>query len=402
MKDKRGVVLVDFDEVGHHPTYARVIESTLLAEGFKVRCAILPHGFLNECRSEGRFLSNVSFWSRLQRRIKLCRDERLFFLYWDSAADYWLRRNTRRFFIPAEAGGIWMNTWGFRKPDGSLSTAVAARRYPFLKEKETKLLVLDERVAEKLAAHVKAGVSFLPELVDLTVTDRGTTLERLRNFKKGRRLLLLIGVLYGVKNIDLFLRVARELSGSNWVFAIIGEASTSLPLSGSEGLSGDDFLYLPQRVATEAEYNSLILEADILWCVYRRWEASSNIVIKAGMLGKPVLVSGGYLNAERVRRFGLGFVVSEEDELEAVKILRSWNQVKLSPNVEEFSNAFSQKAAKACLKSFFEEFCLAADDFHANWLMGALEIALRFLLQKVWDAAKIVLVRRRGARTSES
>jgi hypothetical protein len=399
MRKKASVVLIDFAHSGHHQMYARAVESILRGSGFIVRSRIVPHDFLSICRSKGKFLSNIIFWKRLFEQIRPKEKEFLFFLYWDNPAAFWINRSIRRLFIKQKIGGIWMNTWGFRKRGGFCPVERAAKRYAFLNEKEVSLLVLDDAVSKQLSGVVRAKVSFLPELVDVTVHNSGEILKQLRKFKGTRKLILLIGMINGSKNVSLFLKVAKKLHGSRWAFAIIGEGASTSFFDELDVFPRDEILYIPRRVPTEGEYNSLILTADAVWGVYRNWEASSNLVSKAGLLKRPIIVADGYLNAERVRKYGLGYVVSEENEEDAARILLSWDtdnrgiSYKKNP---QFSEDFSMDAARTCLATFFGEFCSAPDDSAVKWLPGCVEIVARFLMQKMWNMLKALVSPRRG------
>jgi glycosyltransferase involved in cell wall biosynthesis len=51
----------------------------------------------------------------------------------------------------------------------------------------------------------------------------------------------------------------------------------------------------------------------VVFAAYRNFPNSSNVLTKAAIFERPVLVSDGYLMAERVREFQLGEVVPEGD-----------------------------------------------------------------------------------------
>jgi glycosyltransferase involved in cell wall biosynthesis len=68
-----------------------------------------------------------------------------------------------------------------------------------------------------------------------------------------------------------------------------------------------------QRITTESTLNSIIDGSDIIVASYISFPNSSNILTKAAFFKKPIVVSDGYLMAERVREFDLGEVVPEGD-----------------------------------------------------------------------------------------
>jgi hypothetical protein len=59
--------------------------------------------------------------------------------------------------------------------------------------------------------------------------------------------------------------------------------------------------------------NSVMSACDIVHAAYLDFPHSSNIMTKAALVGRPLIVSEGYLMAERVRRFRMGEVVPQGD-----------------------------------------------------------------------------------------
>jgi hypothetical protein len=63
-------------------------------------------------------------------------------------------------------------------------------------------------------------------------------------------------------------------------------------------------------IESERDVNAIIAAEDLLYAVYRDFKDSSNSLTKASIFEKPLLVSDGYLMAERVRADRLGAVVT--------------------------------------------------------------------------------------------
>jgi hypothetical protein len=57
--------------------------------------------------------------------------------------------------------------------------------------------------------------------------------------------------------------------------------------------------------------NAVIAESDVVFAAYKDFPNSSNVLTKAAFFHRPIVVSDGYLMAERVRRHNLGEVVPE-------------------------------------------------------------------------------------------
>jgi hypothetical protein len=57
----------------------------------------------------------------------------------------------------------------------------------------------------------------------------------------------------------------------------------------------------------------VLSSADVIWAAYRSFPNNSNILTKAALLERPVLVSDGYLMGRLAKEYGLGEVVPEGD-----------------------------------------------------------------------------------------
>ena len=60
----------------------------------------------------------------------------------------------------------------------------------------------------------------------------------------------------------------------------------------------------------------------MLYSAYRNFRHSSNILTKAALFEKPVIVSRGHLMAERVERFRLGVAIEQDSAAECAGALR--------------------------------------------------------------------------------
>jgi hypothetical protein len=68
---------------------------------------------------------------------------------------------------------------------------------------------------------------------------------------------------------------------------------------------------LPKRIVDETHLNHLMSKCQVLFAAYLDFPHSSGIMSKAALLEKPMVVSDGYLMAERTRKFNLGEVIPQ-------------------------------------------------------------------------------------------
>lgn len=188
--------------------------------------------------------------------------------------------------------------------------------------------VLDEGMAGKLAEVCGKPVMPFP---DIAVTDGAggsTPLSReLLKFAAGAPVVGLLGYLEMRKGVLPFLRTAAEMRGERVCFALAGELA--MP---EKGEIAEEFRRLIAKLPNlwhhfnplkdGADFNGMVTACDVLYAAYLGFPYSSNLLTKAAMVQKPVVVSDGYLMAERVQKYGLGEVVKEGSVCEGVSALR--------------------------------------------------------------------------------
>jgi glycosyltransferase involved in cell wall biosynthesis len=76
------------------------------------------------------------------------------------------------------------------------------------------------------------------------------------------------------------------------------------------------------RISDERIFNSVIQACDVIFAAYLDFPNSSGILTKAAVFRKPIIVSDGYLMAERTRKYDMGEVVPEGDVQAAGSAIR--------------------------------------------------------------------------------
>ena len=183
------------------------------------------------------------------------------------------------------------------------------------------ITTLDEGIAEQASSDIGKPVVAVPELMDVrpatTPNDRNLG-EQLKRFAAGRPIVGLFGYLQKSKGIMTFLEAARLPGAADVCFAVGG---------GVEWPRGDGEAALIQaavaecpnvwshlaRIPSELSLNHLLSSCDVIAASYVDFPHSSGIQSKAAAFGKPIIVSDGYLMAERVRHFRMGEIVPQED-----------------------------------------------------------------------------------------
>lgn len=175
--------------------------------------------------------------------------------------------------------------------------------------------VLDEGIAGSLERKMCKPVVIVPDIADDTPPDPHFQLARdLKTWAGENCLIGSIGSQAPRKGLPDLLALARAAQGLPVKFAAVGRSAFIRP-------EHQRLLRQPppncalhlQPLPDEAAFNALVAACDVIFAAYRDFRHSSNILNKAAIFRKPVIVSDGYLMAERVRRYRLGLVVPEGD-----------------------------------------------------------------------------------------
>jgi glycosyltransferase involved in cell wall biosynthesis len=116
------------------------------------------------------------------------------------------------------------------------------------------------------------------------------------------------------------------------------------------------------RIPDGPRLNGVLAACSALFAAYLDFPHSSNILTKAALLEKPVIVSEGSLMAERVRRFRLGELVPQGDvDATAAAIFRitrdpaSW----IAQNNPDWAGYRSRHSFEALKGAFAEMFSVS-------------------------------------------
>jgi glycosyltransferase involved in cell wall biosynthesis len=226
--------------------------------------------------------------------------------------------------------GLYMDSRAIRKPGTKF---LYSDEYPcpqkiFTARGLTSVATLDEGITDRLEAYTRGRpVVWFPDLADSRLPEPGdedaTLGAKIRQFAAGRKVVGCIGHLRKTKGILNLVRAASDARLRDVCFAFVGEVGLD-PYTAQEQQEILDawernprIFCHPMRVPDGPRLNSVLSSCDVISGAYTDFPNSSNMLTKAAAFGKPVVVNDGYLMAERVKKFGLGRVV-EEDNLESL------------------------------------------------------------------------------------
>jgi glycosyltransferase involved in cell wall biosynthesis len=286
----------------------------------------------------------------------------VFFACINDEAFRFFPRTARGF--PWPWSGLYVQCLSFRMPGSPIQymDLVPHPERIFRHPNLQSLAILDEAAAEYMSWVARGRpITVFPDFTDETAPTPGGVGEELRQFAAGRPVVGLPGYLQPSKGVATLARVALDPANSDIVFAFIGQimeyAFAPEERDLLERLKTAPNVYVRfARLPDEGSFNGVIKACDILFAAYHDFPHSSNMLIKGAVFKKPLIVSDGYLIAERVRRYRLGEVIPQKDPAAAAAAVRrvltekaAWVE-RHRPRWEAYCAKHSNEAAKRAVE----------------------------------------------------
>lgn len=219
--------------------------------------------------------------------------------------------------------------------------------------------ILDEGIAIQASEALGKLVITLPDLADGTVSNHQSDRElaqKMRRFADGRPIVGLFGHLQRSKGMSTFIEAARMPDAAGICFAIGGdvmwpeEALETATIQQALAECPNVWSHLA-RIPNEAQLNHLLAACDVVFAAYLDFPHSSGILAKAAVLKKPVIVSDGYLMAERTRKYSLGEIVDQDSPPQILQAI-----LKITKDPDYWIALKEPKWQEYCDENTFEQF----------------------------------------------
>ena len=180
--------------------------------------------------------------------------------------------------------------------------------------------VLDEGVAPELQQRIHGkSVVIFPDFADDSPPEPNYLMAKeIQEKAKNRKIIGLLGSLSKRKGILTLIDIAQQQINQNFFFVFAGQLSnydlTKQELSKiykTINLNLSNCFFYVERIPDEFHFNALVNICDVLFAAYHKFPCSSNILTKAAIFHKPVIVSKGYCLEERVKKYSLGLSMTE-------------------------------------------------------------------------------------------
>lgn len=359
------IVLVDTLWFGHHPTYLKIFTKTLLELGYQVvtlcpepaelsqwitlNCPRQTHLFhtfeLQEPEPKQSLISltpklftALAYWQRAASAIqnvslKIGSSPDLVFFAWlDSYLSSYLIHHLVDKIFPYNWSGLYFRSYYQQiKQRGWYFQRKSPNPYTVLQSSHCQAVaILNEDMVETLQNKLKKKpVVIFPDFTDDSPPDFSFPItKQIQDKAAGRKIIGLLGSLDKRKGFLTLLEVSQEVAEENCFFVFAGkfEESCFLPQELTKiqnivkSAPHNCFFYF-ERIPNEAQFNSLVYICDVLFAVYNNFPNSSNILTKAAIFEKPVVVSNNFCMGKRVCEFSLGLTINEGDTLQCIEAL---------------------------------------------------------------------------------
>jgi hypothetical protein len=351
LSDFGPIALVDVYDGGHHRSYMNMYAMALAEENVEVySLSTFPLTISENLKSlihhiplpkhlgdDTSILGLIAFLRDIVGRLKNVQDLRfVFFMYTSFPAFNGLPGWMLDLLLPYSWGALNMHPV-LGKTERSLAQKLRIRLFGergiserYIKSRRMKCLAfLSELAVERYSTvFPKKTFVWLPDVADNhpapTASEIATQITRRG---KGRKIVTLVGSLGYRKGINLFMHLAMTADQSKYYFALCGEpAWHTFPDRGrlfKQFVSRADencFFHL-KYIEDDNEFDGVLAASDIIFNAMVGFQFSSNILYKAAVMKKPIIVTDRGVCGLRAMKYRLGAIIPENDVYSALRAL---------------------------------------------------------------------------------
>lgn len=169
-----------------------------------------------------------------------------------------------------------------------------------------------------------------PDFADDIPSNRNSNLVKYIETKaKGRKIVSLLGAISFRKGVFTLQKTIQLLDSSVYFIVIAGTSFLSekdmVKLKRELDLYENCF-YSFERISSESDFNALIEISSVIYAAYINFPYSSNMLAKACLFKKQLIVSEGGYMAMIVDKFNLGIIINGNSSVQAASAIREISQ----------------------------------------------------------------------------
>jgi len=242
----------------------------------------------------------------------------VFFPMIDSYIGPYVLKEEIDYIFPYRWSGLYMKPQNIiLKPSYSLIRKHFLNPNHILQSKYCSAMgIFMEPCASMLSEQIKKPVFIFPDMVDKSEPNiNSNIIKEILKEANGRKIVSLIGSLDKRKGILNLIQVAKIVPVDKLFFVFAGECSKS-SFTDDEVMTIQNFklpnVYVHlQRIPDECIFNGIISISDLVYAAYIDFKFSSNLIGKAALFRKPIIVTDNTYMSYIVKKYNLGRCVKE-------------------------------------------------------------------------------------------
>jgi glycosyltransferase involved in cell wall biosynthesis len=388
---KKTIAIVDTLWAGHHPTYFKLFCEIAIGCGHKVvalspavaemtawkdqnkytsaqleilSCSeIIPLNF--PLKIIGSLLTTGKRWLNVRTTLQGINPDLVFFPWLDSYLNVFLFPCIHKMIFPFVWSGIYFHPVFLRvKSANRLRQMVRETTVKIFKsDRCLGVAVLDEGISLSLQQLIGCKpVTVIPDIADDSAPDSDyEVVKKIKANAQNRKIVLLAGSLEKRKGFLTLLETASQSPAEGFFFVFAGKMHgntfSEKELSLIERLATappDNCFFLFQEIPGEAQFNALIAMSDVVFACYDHFPHSSNMLSKAALFKKPLIVSNRYCMGAVVEKYGIGATIEEGDHRGCIKAIKALIERKIIVDDICFVNYLTDHAISTFTDKFID------------------------------------------------
>ena len=290
----------------------------------------------------------------------------VFFAMVDYYLSKWISPSQISQIFPYKWSGLYFNPTHLRVPKSKQGKVAGSWEPDNLLNSSLcqSVALLDEGVVEKLSQRITSKpIVFFPDITNEAEPDWEYDLvKELKEKAKGRKIIGVFGSLDIRKGILTMLLAAEQLKEKEYFFILAGKLWLStFSLQDQKSIKdiinsspSNCLFYLDNFIPDGGKINGLLSACDILMLAYEKFPHSSNMLTKAAVLQKQVIVSEGYCMAERTKKYRLGLTIPEGNVSELIQAIEYMSQGEDGKFDSDFAGLRKEHSYERLLEAFEE------------------------------------------------
>lgn len=244
----------------------------------------------------------------------------IFFPFLDNFLSGYINVNFLDALIPFNWWGLLISTQSFNKKNSaSLNQSLYCKGMGILEE--DKLLRFQSEIPQK-------KIIAFPDLVIPVKPNLDYPLvKHIQAEAKNRKIIGLFGFFAERKGALNFLYssfLAAETNLHDYFFVLAGASifykRHTLEYLNRSSHEANSLIYL-SAIKNDGDFIAVLNNCDIIYAAYLDFPGSSNILSYAAFLNKPIIVSDNYLMAKRVKVYGIGLAIPQNDPVKCLEAI---------------------------------------------------------------------------------